>query len=101
MASSGCRGSYGKGTLIRNPENVAAPAVKTFHAGTALNPDGGLIATGGRVLGVTATGSDLEDDRDRSYQAVAQINWPDGFCRRDVGWTGELFLRNTYLASNK
>jgi phosphoribosylamine--glycine ligase len=51
-----------------------------------LNSDGNFIATGGRVLGVTATGRDLEEARDRAYQAVEEINWPGGFYRRDIGW---------------
>ncbi|KAJ6394917.1 hypothetical protein OIU77_024017 [Salix suchowensis] len=88
MASEGYPGSYEKGTEIRNLEEAenVAPTVKIFHAGTALNSDGNFIATGGRVLGVTATGRDLEEARDRAYQAVEEINWPGGFYRRDIGW---------------
>ncbi|KAG5229346.1 phosphoribosylamine--glycine ligase [Salix suchowensis] len=88
MASKGYPGSYEKGTEIRNLEEAenVAPTVKIFHAGTALNSDGNFIATGGRVLGVTATGRDLEEARDRAYQAVEEINWPGGFYRRDIGW---------------
>lgn len=88
MASKGYPGSYEKGTVIRNLEEAenVAPTVKVFHAGTALNSDGNFIATGGRVLGVTATGRDLEEARDRAYQAVEEINWPGGFYRRDIGW---------------
>ncbi|KAJ6700570.1 hypothetical protein OIU74_011998 [Salix koriyanagi] len=64
------------GTEIRNLEEAenVAPTVKIFHAGTALNSDGNFIATGGRVLGVTATGRDLEEARDRAYQAVEEIS---------------------------
>jgi phosphoribosylamine--glycine ligase len=88
MASKGYPGSYEKGTVIQNLEEAenVAPTVKIFHAGTALNSDGNFIATGGRVLGVTATGRDLEEARDRAYQAVEEINWPGGFYRRDIGW---------------
>lgn len=88
MASKGYPGSYEKGTVIHNLEEAeqVAPSVKIFHAGTALDPDGNFIATGGRVLGVTAKGKDLEEARDRAYQAAEQINWPGGFYRRDIGW---------------
>ncbi|TXG51700.1 hypothetical protein EZV62_024224 [Acer yangbiense] len=88
MASKGYPGSYEKGTVIQNLEEseLVAPSVKIFHAGTALDSDGNFIATGGRVLGVTATGKDLAEARDRAYQAVEEINWPGGFYRRDIGW---------------
>ncbi|KAK1578343.1 hypothetical protein Q3G72_029513 [Acer saccharum] len=88
MASKGYPGSYEKGTVIENLEEseLVAPSVKIFHAGTALDSDGNFIATGGRVLGVTATGKDLAEARDRAYQAVQEINWSGGFYRRDIGW---------------
>lgn len=88
MASNGYPGSYEKGTVIQKLEEAeyVAPSVKVFHAGTALDTDGNFIATGGRVLGVTAKGKDLEEARDRAYQAVDEINWPGGFYRRDIGW---------------
>ncbi|KAF7138105.1 hypothetical protein RHSIM_Rhsim07G0227800 [Rhododendron simsii] len=87
MASNGYPGSYEKGTVIRNLEEAEqVPCVKVFHAGTALDSDGNFIATGGRVLGVTAKGKDLEEARERAYQAVEQINWQGGFNRRDIGW---------------
>ncbi|KAK4476821.1 hypothetical protein RD792_015981 [Penstemon davidsonii] len=88
MASEGYPGSYKKGTVIKNLEEAeqVAPTVKVFHAGTALDADGNFIATGGRVLGVTAKGADLLEARDRAYQGVKQINWPAGFYRRDIGW---------------
>jgi phosphoribosylamine--glycine ligase len=63
---------------------VADPAVEIFHAGT--RRDGGrLIADGGRVLGVTARGPDPQGARERAYAAVDRIDWPQGFCRRDIG----------------
>ena len=63
------------------------PAVKIFHAGT--RRDGArLVADGGRVLGVTALGADLRGARDRAYAAVDRIDWPQGFCRRDIGHRG-------------
>ncbi|MAN79954.1 MAG: phosphoribosylamine--glycine ligase, partial [Magnetovibrio sp.] len=57
-----------------------------FHAGTAAGPDGTVIANGGRVLGVTAIGKDVPEARARAYEAVDLIDWPEGFCRRDIGW---------------
>lgn len=88
MASNGYPGSYEKGTLIQNVDEAeqAAPSVKVFHAGTALDSQGNYVATGGRVLGITAKGVDLDEARDRAYRAVEQINWPGGFYRRDIGW---------------
>ncbi|XP_043687273.1 phosphoribosylamine--glycine ligase-like [Telopea speciosissima] len=88
MASRGYPGAYEKGTVIRNLEEaeLVAPSVKIFHAGTAFDSDRNIIATGGRVLGVTATGRDIEEARERAYQAVEEINWPEGFYRRDIGW---------------
>ncbi|XP_074295046.1 phosphoribosylamine--glycine ligase-like [Silene latifolia] len=88
MASDGYPGSYKKGTVISNIEEAekAAPSVKIFHAGTALDSEGNLVAVGGRVLGVTAKGDDLQEARDRAYQAVESVKWPEGFYRRDIGW---------------
>lgn len=88
MASNGYPGSYEKGSMIQKLEEAehVAPFVKVFHAGTAVDADGNFIATGGRVLGVTAKGKDLAEARDRAYQAVDEINWPGGFYRRDIGW---------------
>ncbi|KAJ1387464.1 Rudiment single hybrid motif [Sesbania bispinosa] len=88
MASKGYPGSYEKGTLIENLEEaeLVAPGIKIFHAGTAFDPEGRFIATGGRVLGVTAKGNDLEEACDRAYRAVENINWSGGFYRRDIGW---------------
>jgi phosphoribosylamine--glycine ligase len=56
-----------------------------FHAGTAIR-DGVLVATGGRVLNVTARGDSLAEAQARAYGLVDRIDWPDGFCRRDIGW---------------
>ncbi len=56
-----------------------------FHAGTA-DRDGVLVATGGRVLNVTARGATLAEARERAYRMVDRIDWPGGFCRRDIGW---------------
>jgi len=61
--------------------------VKIFHAGTKRAGDK-IIAAGGRVLNVTATGRTLQEARTRAYHAVDLIDWPEGFCRRDIGWRG-------------
>ncbi len=86
MAAAGYPGDYRRGTEIRGlPEGDGGDAV-VFHAGTARDGDGRLRATGGRVLGVTALGADAAEARARAYAAVDRIDWPEGFCRRDIGW---------------
>jgi phosphoribosylamine--glycine ligase len=75
------------GSVIRgliDAQNVAG--VEIFHAGTRRDEDGLLRAAGGRVLNVTATGATLRDAVARAYASVDQIDWPGGFCRRDIGW---------------
>ena len=57
-----------------------------FHAGTGTNEAGETVATGGRVLNVTANGSTIAEAQERAYKAVDRIDWPGGFCRRDIGW---------------
>jgi len=87
MAARGYPGSYVKGTKIRGLDAAAAvPGVQVFHAGTARRADGAIIANGGRVLGITATGKTLREARDVAYRAVDAIDWPEGFCRRDIGY---------------
>ncbi len=86
MASNGYPGSYAKHTEIRGTEAAEADGAVVFHAGTARGADGRLLAAGGRVLGVTALGPDAAAARERAYAAVDRIDWPDGFCRRDIGW---------------
>jgi len=83
MAANGYPGSYEKGTVIRNLDKVTT--AKTFHAGTAWKGED-IVATGGRVLGVTALGKDVLEAQTKAYQAVDTIDWPEGFCRRDIGW---------------
>ncbi|OVA05264.1 ATP-grasp fold [Macleaya cordata] len=99
MASKGYPGKYMKGTVIRNLEEAeqVSPSIKIFHAGTSTDSNGNIIAVGGRVLGVTAIGKDIEEAWDRAYQAVEQIEWPEGFFRRDIGWRA---LPHKQLASN-
>jgi phosphoribosylamine--glycine ligase len=87
MAAKGYPGATAKGSPIRGTDRAAAmDGVSVFHAGTAVGADGGLVAAGGRVLAVTALGADVRDARTRAYAAVDAIDWPDGFCRRDIGW---------------
>ena len=76
-----------RGSEIRGLDHAvgAAPEIVLFHAGT--KRDGArLLADGGRVLDVVALGADLAEARRRAYAAVDQIDWPEGFCRRDIGW---------------
>jgi phosphoribosylamine--glycine ligase len=75
-----------KGSEIRGLEGASAmEGVEIFHAATAAK-NGMIIANGGRVLNVTATGRSVKEARDRAYAAVDRIDWPEGFCRRDIGW---------------
>jgi phosphoribosylamine--glycine ligase len=86
MAAQGYPGSYEKGTVIAGLEDLIEDSHHmVFHAGTT-SKDGDVVANGGRVLGVTARGSDLAQARDAAYGLVAQIDWPGGFYRRDIGW---------------
>jgi phosphoribosylamine---glycine ligase len=88
MAGKGYPEEPQRGGEIRGLDAAGTdPKVKIFHAGTRRD-DRRLIADGGRVLGVTALGADLAAARDRAYAAVDRINWPDGFCRRDIGALG-------------
>ncbi|MCL5778034.1 phosphoribosylamine--glycine ligase [Limibaculum sp. FT325] len=86
MAAKGYPGSYARGSEIRGLEAAAAvEGVTVFHAGT--RADGGrVLANGGRVLNVSATGATVAEARARAYRAVDLIDWPDGFCRRDIAW---------------
>ncbi|MEO8142484.1 MAG: phosphoribosylamine--glycine ligase [Sphingomicrobium sp.] len=86
VAASGYPGTPRRGGTIANLDAAQAiPGVTVFHAGTARDGDQ-LIASGGRVLAVTATGQDLHTARDRAYAAVDAIAFADGFHRRDIGW---------------
>lgn len=87
MAAEGYPGTPKKGTLIQGLKDAEAlEDVIVFHAGTALTPDDKLVANGGRVLAVTAVGKTIEQAQKRAYEAVAKIDWPGGFCRKDIGW---------------
>jgi phosphoribosylamine--glycine ligase len=84
MAAKGYPGTPEKGGVIDLGE-AEADGAKVFHAGTALK-DGALVANGGRVLNVTATGASVTDAQARAYAAVDKVSFPTGFCRRDIGW---------------
>jgi phosphoribosylamine--glycine ligase len=83
MAAKGYPGTPEKGGAI-DLSGVAAGAAKIFHAGTTLK-DGALVANGGRVLAVTATGASVTEAQAKAYAAVGAIRFPSGFCRRDIG----------------
>jgi phosphoribosylamine---glycine ligase len=86
LCAKGYPGEVRKGTTIGGVDAAGKlPGVQVFHAGTARD-DGRLVANGGRVLNVTATGRSVKDAQSRAYAAVDAIDWPDGFCRRDIGW---------------
>jgi phosphoribosylamine---glycine ligase len=86
MAADGYPGDYAKGTTIDGlAEAAQIEGVEIFHAGTRAE-GGRILANGGRVLNVTARGKTVREAKDRAYAAVGRIRWPEGFCRRDIGW---------------
>ena len=87
LATEGYPGSYAKGSVIRGVKSANdMPGVTVFQAGTDMDEGGALLANGGRVLAVTASGDDLREAVERAYAGVDAIDWPEGFCRRDIGW---------------
>ena len=86
MAAKGYPGSYNKGTKINGIENVEMndADVVVFHAGTKRDETGQLLSNGGRVLNVTAEGETIEIAVKKAYEAVKNIDWPDGFYRTDI-----------------
>ena len=86
LATRGYPGTVGKGSEIKGLDLAAEiDGVEIFHAGTVR--DGGrILANGGRVLNVTAVGKTVSEAQARAYRAVDCIDWPEGFCRRDIGW---------------
>jgi phosphoribosylamine--glycine ligase len=86
MATKGYPGAYAKGSEIKGLDAAAAdPDVQIFHAGT--RRDGArILADGGRVLGVTTRGETIAEAQERAYVAIDKIDWPGGFCRRDIGF---------------
>ncbi|CCG07967.1 Phosphoribosylamine--glycine ligase [Pararhodospirillum photometricum DSM 122] len=87
MAAEGYPGTPRTGTEIRGLDRAAQlPGVDVFHAGTKLDAEGRVVAAGGRVLGITARGPSLAEAQARAYAGVDAVDWPEGFCRRDIGW---------------
>ena len=86
LATEGYPGAYEKGSAIRGIDAAEALGnITVFHAGTA-RAEEGIVATGGRVLGVTALGADIAAAQRLAYDAVDRIDWPEGYWRRDIGW---------------
>jgi len=86
MATKGYPGNYSKGSVIEGLDAAAqVDGVEIFHAGTKAE-GGRILANGGRVLNVCARGKTVAEAQRRAYSAVDKIRWPDGFCRRDIGW---------------
>ncbi len=86
MAAKGYPGAYARGTVIEGLDEAAAvEGVEIFHAGTKAER-GRILANGGRVLDVSATGRSVGQAQRRAYEAIAHIRWPEGFYRRDIGW---------------
>jgi phosphoribosylamine---glycine ligase len=86
MAAKGYPGDYKRGTVIEGLDAAAeVEGVEIFHAGTK-EADGKIMSNGGRVLNVSAMARTVSEAQRLAYQAVDRIKWPEGFCRRDIGW---------------
>ncbi|MEM9970839.1 MAG: phosphoribosylamine--glycine ligase [Pseudomonadota bacterium] len=86
LAADGYPGNYAKGSSIGGLDDIEETSFQVvFHAGTA-KKDGAVVANGGRVLNATARGATLAEAREAAYALVEKIDWPEGFCRRDIGW---------------
>jgi phosphoribosylamine--glycine ligase len=85
MAANGYPGTPEKGGAIGGIAAAEADGAKVFHAGTDVK-DGVLVSSGGRVLNVTARGASVTEAQGRAYAAVDALDFPTGFCRRDIGW---------------
>jgi phosphoribosylamine---glycine ligase len=87
MAANGYPDAYKKGSEIKGlAEAGKVEGVQIFHAGTKRGDGGRILANGGRVLNVAAMAPSVEEARARAYRAVDLIDWPEGFCRRDIAW---------------
>jgi len=87
MAAKGYPGTYEKGTEIKNTSALDdIEGVRLFHAGTMKDNSGALVGSGGRVLGIVGIGSDVHAAQKNSYMGVNLIDWPEGFCRQDIGF---------------
>jgi phosphoribosylamine--glycine ligase len=86
MAANGYPGAYDKRSEIRSLDTAeAVDGVTVFHAGTRREGEH-IFSDGGRVLGVTARGATIAEAQSRAYAGIDRIDWPGGFCRRDIGW---------------
>jgi phosphoribosylamine--glycine ligase len=86
MAAKGYPGAYEKNTEIKNlKEAESSDKVVIFHAGTKKEADR-ILATGGRVLNITALDDSVAEAKKTAYEALDKVDWPNGFCRRDIGW---------------
>jgi len=85
LANRGYPGKYDSGATIEGLSEVQSRAVNIFHAGTSEAANGQILATGGRVLGVTAEGSNLPESLGRCYDAIKKIHWQGMQFRRDIG----------------
>jgi phosphoribosylamine--glycine ligase len=95
MATKGYPGDYGKGSVIKGLDAAAAiEGVEIFHAGTKADGDK-ILASGGRVLNICASGETVREAQQRAYAAVDKIDWPEGFCRHDIGWRATARERNS------
>jgi len=86
MAANGYPGTPEKGGEIKGIDKAEKGGAKVFHAGTSLGDDGAVVANGGRVLNVTARCGSVKEAQEIAYRAVDAIDFPSGFCRRDIGW---------------
>ena len=77
LVSAGASVSAGQEVIVLESMKMEIPVE---------SPEAGVVAAGGRVLGVTALGADVAAAQSRAYEAVGRIDWPEGFCRRDIGW---------------
>ena len=86
MAAKGYPGSYDKGSRIGGLDALPEDSKNmVFHAGTSFSDDH-VVASGGRVLNVTARGDSLAEARAQAYAMIEEIDWPEGFNRTDIGW---------------
>jgi phosphoribosylamine--glycine ligase len=86
MAAKGYPGDYKRGSVIEGLEAASEiEGVEIFHAGTKSDGEK-VLANGGRVLNVSAIAATVTKAQALAYEAIGRIKWPEGFCRRDIGW---------------
>ena len=86
LAARGYPGPSIRGTEIRGLERAGALPGVTIHHSATRRDNGRIFADGGRTLAITALGGSVSEAQQRAYAAVDMIDWPEGFCRRDIGW---------------